>query len=57
MELGECGLVVYLIMEEVEVVKMAVDEVHAPFRHGNHEFFKCTPHLKIFPIELTKRGK
>ena len=29
-------MVVYLIVEEVEVVKMAVDEVDAPFRHGNH---------------------
>ena len=36
------GLVVYLIM----VVKFVVDEVHAPFCHVNHEFFKCTPPLE-----------
>ena len=36
------GLVVYLIM----VVKFVVDEVHAPFCHVNHEFFKCAPPLE-----------
>ena len=46
-------LVVYLIM----VVKKAVDEVHTPFRHGNHDFLSVRPHLKNHSIKLTKRGK
>ena len=25
---------------------MVVEEVHALFRHGNHELFKCTPPLE-----------
>ena len=47
------GLVVCLIM----VVKVAVDEVRAPFRHGNHtNSSSVRPHLKNRSVNATKRG-
>ena len=46
------GLVVYFIM----VVKMMVDEVHAPFCHGNHtNSSSVRPHLKNRSVNATKR--
>ena len=51
------GLVVYLIMVVVEVVSMTVDEVHAPFHHGNHKFFKCTPPLKKLLHQTNQEGE
>ena len=47
------GLVVYLIM----VVKLVVDEVHAPFCHVNHEFFKCTPPLEKLLDQYIQEGE
>jgi len=47
------GLVVYLIM----VVKLVVDEVHAPFRHVNHKFFKCTPTLEKPLNQYNQKGE
>ena len=44
-------------MVVVEVVSMTVDEVHAPFHHGNHKFFKCTPPLKKLLHQTNQEGE
>ena len=54
MELSKCGIVSLSYYGG----KMLVDEVRAPFRHGNHtNSSSVRPHLKSHSNIPTKRGK